>query len=171
MQVNKQSLDEIMEKRQKESKPTTEERSYNIFYLKENLDIEVIDHGDTYTDMVGVRNAVRCPECGEIVYLEDSDCETEKIGKDTSIVTGEKRTYDLTCDKCGCHFKATEVYKHVETAALIVYTPFVLLTISLILMLVFYEFGISLGEAVCGVVCAFSLIWLIILVIICIIFG
>lgn len=171
MQVKKQSLDEIMEKRQKESKPTTEERSDNVLILKENLDIKVIDHGDTYTDPAEVKYAVRCPECGEFVYLEDGDCQTEKIGKDTSIVTGEKRTYDLTCDKCGCHFEATEVYKHVETSALIVYTPFVLLPISLILMILFYEFGISLGEVICGVVCALSLIWLIILLIICIIFG
>ncbi len=149
----------------------TEERSDDIFFLKENLDIKVIDHGDTYTDSVKSKNVVRCPECEEFVYLEDGDCQTEKIGKDTSIITGEKRTYDLTCAKCKCHFEATEVDKHVETAAVFVYTPLILLLISVILILIFRGLGISLGEFICCVVCALSSIWLIILVIICIIFD
>lgn len=171
MQVKMQSIDQIMEKRKEEFDETIKEKSDSLFTIKENLEIKVIDHGDTYTDPVKVKDAVCCPECGEIVYLENGDCQTEQIGKDTSIVIGEKRTYDLTCDKCECHFEATEVDKHVEAVALIVYTPFILLFISFILMLVFYGLGISIGEVICGVICALSLIWLIILVIICAIFD
>lgn len=171
MQVKVQSIDQIMERRKKEFDESIKDKSDDLFTIKENLDIEVIDHGDTYTDPVEVKDAVCCPECGEIVYLEGGDCESEKIGKDTSIVTGEKRTYDLICDKCGCHFEATEVDKHVETSALIVYTPFILLLTSVILGLVFYGLKISLGEAICCVICAVSLIWLTILFIICCIFD
>ena len=171
MQVKIPSLDQIMEQRKKEFDETIKEKSDDVFILKENLDIKVIDHGDTYVDPIKTKDAVCCPECGEVVYLEDDDCETEKIGKDTSIVQGERRKYDLICDKCGCHFEATEVDKHVEAAALIVYTPFILLIISFILLIVFCGLGISLGEIICGIICALSLIWLFTLAIICVIFG
>lgn len=151
---------------------TAEERSDDVFILKENLDIKVIDHDDTYTDPVKVKDAICCPECGEIVYLEDGDCKTTKIGNDdTSVVCGDERTYSLTCDKCGCHFEATEVDKHVETATLAVYTPVILFFISFILTFVFSALGIVLGEIICGVVCALSLIWLTTLAIICYISG
>ena len=171
MQVKRQSLDEIIEKRQKEFELTEEKRSDDAFILKENLEIKVIDHGDTYCDPIKPKDAVCCPECGEVVYLKDDDCESEKIGKDTSIVQGEKRKYDLICDKCGCHFEATEVDKHVETAVLIVYIPFILLIISFILLIVFSTLEISLGEFICGVICVLSLIWLFTLAIICVIFD
>ena len=172
MQVKRQSLDEIIEKRQKEFEVTTEKRSDDAFILKENLEIKVIDHGDTHCDPIKTKDAVCCPECGEVVYLEDGDCKTTKIGNDdTSVVCGEKRTYSLTCDKCGCHFEATEVDKHVETATLVVYTPFILFIISFILLIVFCGLGISLGEIICGFVCALSLIWMVALVIICSIFD
>lgn len=172
MQVKKKSIDEIIEKRQKEFELTTEERSDDVFILKENLDIKVIDHGDTYTDPVKVKDAICCPECGEIVYLEDGDCKTTKIGNDdTSVVQGDERTYDLICSKCGCHFEATEVDKHVETATLAVYMPGILFFISFILTFVFSALGIVLGEIICGVVCALSLIWLTTLAIICYISG
>lgn len=172
MQVKKKSIDEIIEKRQKEFELTTEERSDDVFILKENLDIKVIDHGDTNCDPIKTKDAVCCPECGEVVYLEDGDCKTTKIGNDdTSVVCGEERTYSLTCDKCGCHFEATEVDKHVEISALIEYVPVILFIISFIMLFVFTGLEISLGEVICGVVCALSLIWLVILVIICLIFG
>ena len=171
MDIKKQSLEEILAQRKAESSGNDKEDG--IFYLKDNVDIKVMKHGDLYEDQdkKEVRYAVCCPECGEFVYLEDGDCEKERIGKDTSIVIGEKRTYDLTCNKCECRFEAIEVDKHVEITALIVYTPFILFFISFILMLVFSVLGISLGEVICGVVCALSLTWLVILVIICLIFG
>lgn len=172
MQVKKQSLDEIIEKRQKEFELTSEKRSDDAFILKENLEVKVIDHGDTYCDPIKTKDAVCCPECGEVVYLEDGDCQTENIGKDdTSIVNGEKRIYNLKCSKCGCHFEATEVDKHVETAALVVYTPVILFIISFILLFVFSGLRISLGEIICGVICVLSLIWLLTLVLICVIFD
>ena len=157
MQVKRQSLDEILEKRQKELELTSEKRSDDAFILKENLEIKVIDHGDTHCDPIKTKDAVCCPECGEVVYLEDGNCETTKIGEDdTSVVCGEERKYDLICDKCGCHFEATEVDKHVEPAALVVYTPVILLIISFILMFVFSILGITLGEIICAFICAVS---------------
>jgi hypothetical protein len=171
MQVKRQSLDEIIEKRQKEFEATTEKRSDDAFILKENLEIKVIDHGDTYCDPIKTKDAVCCPECGEVVYLEDDECVTKKIGSDTSIIEGEERKYDLICDKCGCHFEATEVDKHVEISALIVYVPVILFIISLIMLFAFTGLGISLGEIICGLVCALSLIWLFTLAIICFIFD
>lgn len=167
MQVKRQNIDQIMKQRKKEFDEQIKEKSDDLFTIKENIKIKVIDHGDTHCDPIKTKDAVCCPECGEIVYLEDGDCKTEKIGKDTSIVTGERRTYDLICDKCECCFEATEVDKHIEAAALIVYTPFILLFISFILMFVFHGLGIIIGEAICSVVCALALIWLIILFIIC----
>lgn len=171
MDIKKQSLEEILAQRKSES--SSNDKEDGIFYIKDNVDIKVMEHGDLYEDQnkTKVRYAVCCPECGEFVYLEDGDCETEQIGKDTSIVNGEKRTYDLTCNKCECRFEAIEVDKHVEITALIVYTPFILFFISFILLIVFSVLGISLGEVICGAVCALSLIWLVILVIICFIFG
>lgn len=171
MQVKMQSIDQVMEKRKEEFDEPIKEKSDDLFTIKENLEIKVIDHGDTYTDPVKVKDAICCPECGEIVYLEDGDCKIEKIGKDTSVVQGEERTYDLICSKCGCYFEATEVDKHVETAALAIYTPVILFFISFILTFVFSALGIVLGEIICGVVCALSLIWLTTLAIICYISG
>lgn len=84
--IKKQSREEILAQHRAESHDSDKENE--IFYLKDNVDIEVMEHGDLYEDQdkKEVRYAVCCPECGEIVFLDSGSRTSEKHGDPESDV-------------------------------------------------------------------------------------
>ncbi len=173
MQVKMQSIDQIMKKRKEEFDESIKEKSDDLFTIKENLEIKVIDHGDTYTDPVKVKDAVCCPECGEIVFLENGSRTSEKHGDpESDVFSSEKITYSLVCSSCGCSFNATEHIKNISWSIIfLIYVPFVLLILSFLSTIIGEIVKQDKIKLISGIVFACCALWFIALSILAHIFG
>lgn len=173
MQVKVQSIDQIMEQRKKEFDESIKDKSDDLFVIKENLDIEVIDHGDTYTDPVEVKDAVCCPECGEIVFLDSGSRTSEKHGDpESDVFSSEKITYSLVCSSCDCSFKATEHIKNIAWSIIFaIYVPIVIGFLSFISTLIGEVVKHDKIKIISGIVFACCALWFIALSILAHIFG
>ena len=173
MQVKMQSIDQTMKKRKEEFDEPIKEKSDDLFTIKENLEIKVIDHGDTYTDPVKVKDAVCCPECGEIVFLESGSRTSEKHGNpESDIFSSEKITYSLVCSSCGCSFNATEhIKKTAWSIIFLIYVPIVIGFLSFLFTLIGDIIKQEKITLISGIVFACCALWFIVLSILAHIFG
>lgn len=173
MQVKVQSIDQIMEQRKKEFDEPIKDKSDDLFTIKENLNIEVIDHGDTYTDPVEVKDAVCCPECGEIVFLDSGSRKSEKHGDpESDVFSSEKITYDLVCSSCDCSFKATEHIKNIAWSIIFaIYVPIVVGFLSFLSTIIGEVVKQEKIKFVSLIIFACCALWLIVLHAIAFIFG
>ena len=173
MQVKMQSIDQIMKKRKEEFDESIKEKSDDLFTIKENLEIKVIDHGDTYTDPVKVKDAVCCPECGEIVFLENGSRTSEKHGDpESDVFSSEKITYSLVCSSCGCSFNATEHIKNISWSIIfLIYVPIVMCFLSFMFILIGEVVEQDKIKLISSIVFACFALWLIVLYAIAFIFG
>lgn len=138
MDIKKQSLEEILAQHRAES--SSNDKEDGIFYLKDNVDIKVMKHGDLYEDQdkKEVRYAVCCPECGEIVFLDSGSRTSEKHGDpDSDVFSSEKITYSLVCSSCDCSFKATEHIKNIAWSIIFaLYVPIVIWFLSFLSIII-----------------------------------
>lgn len=173
MDIKIPTFEDISAKHRVES--SSNDKEEGIFYLKDNVDIKVMEHGDLYGDQdkKEVRYAVCCPECGEIVFLDSGSRKSEKHGDpDSDVFSSEKITYDLVCSSCDCSFKTTEHVKNIAWSIIFVlYVPAVIGFLSFL--------SILIGEVVeqekiiniSAIVFACCALWLIVLSAIARIFG
>lgn len=173
MQVKMQSIDQIMKKRKEESDEPIKEKSDDLFTIKENLEIKVIDHGDTYTDPVKIKDAICCPECGEIVFLDSGSRTSEKHGDpESDVFSSEKITYSLVCSSCGCSFKATEHIKNIAwSIVFVIYVPIVGCFLSFLSILIGEVVKQDKIKLISSIVFACFAIWLLVLIVLAFIFG
>ena len=170
--IKKQSREEILTKRKVESSNSDKENG--IFYLKDNVDIKVTEHGDLYEDCEeGVRYAVCCPECGEIVFLDSGSRTSEKHGDpESDIFSSEKITYSLVCSSCGCSFNATEHTKNIAWSIIfLVCVPAVMLCLSFLFILIGEVVEQDKIKLISSIVFACCALWFITLSILAHIFG
>ena len=173
MNIKKQSLEEILAQRKAESHSYDKEDG--IFYLKDNVDIEVMEHGDLYEDQdkKEVRYAVCCPECGEIVFLDSGSRTFEKHGDpESDVFSSEKITYDLVCSSCDCRFKTTEhIKKTAWSIIFLIYVPIVMCFLSFMFILIGEVVEQDKIKLISSIVFACFDLWLIVLHAIAFIFG
>ena len=170
--IKKQSREEILTKRKVESSNSDKENG--IFYLKDNVDIKVTEHGDLYEDCEeGVRYAVCCPECGAIVFLDSGSRTSEKHGDpESDIFSSEKITYSLVCSSCGCSFNATEHTKNIAWSIIfLVCVPAVMLCLSFLFILIGEVVEQDKIKLISSIVFACCALWFITLSILAHIFG
>ena len=146
-----------------------------IFYLKDNVDIKVVKHGDLYEDQnkTKVRYAVCCPEYGEIVFLDSGSRTSENTGDpESDVFSSEKITYSLVCSSCSCSFKTTEHIKNTAWSIIFaVYVPIVVCLLSFLLIPIEVTFKQDKITFISLIVFAFCLLWLIALYILAYISG
>lgn len=172
MNIKKQSREEILAKHKVESSNSDKENG--IFYLKDNVDIKVTEHGDLYEDCEEeVRYAVCCPECGEIVFLENGSRTSEKHGDpESDVFSSEKITYSLVCSSCGCSFNATEHIKNISWSIIfLICVPFVLLILSFLSTIIGEIVKQDKIKLISGIIFACCALWFITLSILAHIFG
>lgn len=172
MNIKKQSREEILAHRKVES--SNRDKENGIFYLKDNVDIKVMEHGDLYEDCEEeVRYAVCCPECGEIVFLENGSRTSEKHGDpESDVFSSEKITYDLVCSSCNCRFKTTEhIKKTAWSIIFLIYVPIVMCFLSFMFILIGEVVEQDKIKLISSIVFACFALWLIVLYAIAFIFG
>ena len=173
MDIKIPTFEEILAQHRAES--SSYDKEDGIFYLKDNVDIKVTEHGDLYEDQdkKEVRYAVCCPECGEIVFLENGSRTSEKHGDpESDIFSSEKITYSLVCSSCGCSFKATEHTKNIAWSIIfLVCVPAVMLLLSFLFTLIGDIIKQEKITLISGIVFACCALWFIALSILAHIFG
>lgn len=173
MNIKKQSLEEILEQRKAESHSYDKEDG--IFYLKDNVEIKVTEHGNLYEDQdkKEVRYAVCCPECGEIVFLDSGSRTSEKHGDpESDVFSSEKITYSLVCSSCDCRFKTTEhIKKTAWSIIFLIYVPIVVGFLSFLSALIGEVVKQEKIKFVSLIIFACCALWLIVLHAIAFIFG
>ena len=173
MDIKIPTYEEILAQHRAES--SSYDKEDGIFYLKDNVDIKVTDHGDLYEDRdeKEVRYAVCCPECGEIVFLDSGSRTSEKHGDaESDVFSSEKITYSLVCSSCGCSFKATEhIKKTAWSIIFLIYVPIVIGFLSSLSALIGEMIKQDKIKLISGIVFACCALWLIGLSAIAFIFG
>lgn len=173
MDIKIPTFEEILEQHRAESSDNDKENE--IFYLKDNVDIKVTEHGDLYEDQdkKEVRYAVCCPECGEIVFLDSGSRTSEKHGDpESDVFSSEKITYDLVCSSCDCRFKTTEhIKKTAWSIIFLIYVPIVMCFLSFMFILIGEVVKHDKIKLISSIVFACFALWLIVLYILACIFG
>ena len=173
MDIKIPTFEEILEQHRAESSDNDKEDG--IFYLKDNVDIEVMEHGDLYEDQdkQEVKYAVCCPECGEIVFLDSGSRKSEKHGDpESDVFSSEKITYDLVCSSCNCRFKTTEhIKKTAWSIIFLIYVPIVIGFLSFLSALIGEVVKQEKIKFVSLIIFACCALWLIVLHAIAFIFG
>lgn len=173
MNIKKQTFEETLASRQ--ATLNGKDKEDGIFYLKENVDIKVMEHGNLYEDQdkQEVKYAVCCPECGEIVFLDSGSRKSEKHGDpESDVFSSEKITYNLVCSSCGCSFNTTEHIKNIAWSIIFaIYVPSVMCLLSFLLILIGEVVEQEKITFVSGIVFACCALWLIVLHAIAFIFG
>lgn len=173
MDIKIPTFEEILEKHRAES--SYNDKEDEIFYLKDNVDIEVVEHGDLYEDQdkKEVRYAVCCPECGEIVFLDSGSRTSEKYGDpESDVFSSEKITYSLVCSSCDCNFKATEhIKKTAWSIVFLIYVPIVIGFLSFLSTIIGEVVKQDKIKIISGIVFACCALWFIVLSILAHIFG
>lgn len=173
MDIKIPTFEEILAQHRAESHDSDKENE--IFYLKDNVDIKVMEHGDLYEDQdkKEVRYAVCCPECGEIVFLDSGSRKSEKHGDpESDVLSYENVTYSLVCSSCGCSFNATEHIKNIAWSIIfLIYVPIVMCFLSFLFILIGEVVKQDKIKLISSIVFACFAIWLIVLHAIAFIFG
>ena len=173
MDIKMPAFEEILAQHRAESSDSDKENE--IFYLKDNVDIEVMEHGDLYEDQdkKEVRYAVCCPECGEIVFLDSGSRTSEKHGDpESDVFSSEKITYDLVCSSCDCRFKTTEhIKKTAWSIIFLIYVPIVIGFLSFLSTIIGEVVKQDKIKLISGIVFACCALWFITLSILAHTFG